>query len=364
MTGWMMYDNGGFAVAHADTLLSARVGKDVSEHLPIPQLYEDIPKNYNPSEFVTVGMCQKAVVISPRLAYIWAGSLSAASELDSRLRHFESNSVFDIHDLDVIRNEFQDRDLSATIWSAHEYPKLLGFMINTEAVDVPGFGQVVYGGLGEGEFFSLTYELLSNIHPDMALERYDDGLISKAKSDAFVRMRLMDSLLQYRLITNEFRHVATGGAIETLACYADGGFQKLGDYLYAIFAEDDFKTIGFAPRIIIKKTYVSGYLGISVINYASGEEMSVTVPNPGNTSRPFHITKQTHDPWTGPLRGVACIFLQEDGTISHFQEDGQVFRDHVFVDRHKNRPVATEWYQKDMEQKRRRTDSLKVSNNA
>lgn len=208
----------------------------------------------------------------------------------------------------------------------------------------------MYGGSAEGRFFQILAEFGETVDPRLALEDYDKGLVPKEVSDAMIRRRTLDGLLQLRFLDEQLKEFRAGGCNETLICNR-GFFEKVGDWIYAVFVEEFYDEIGYAPAYLVKKSYADGYLGLSVTNYLALTYSSITVPTPATMSFAFHILPQVHYPWTGSIAGATCIFLGKDGSVSHFGEGESTFRKHFSFDADRQIPVVSDWYKHDMDSK-------------
>jgi len=360
MTGWMLYQNDGFVTAHADTLISARVGNDISDILPVLHMVDDRGERIdnNTSGYPTVGLCQKIVIVSDSICFMWSGSLELAANLQielSRLDRFYSK-VQMIWYIRAICNNFKsDHDISAVILCSQFAPEMSKFYVNCQPFDVHSFGEACYGGSGGGELYAETELFISRVSPYLALEKYDRGEVSKQVSDSQVRLGTMDSILQFRALHNLLRHVATGGIIETLII-RNYCFSKMKT-LYAIFFEERFDDFGFSPRFIVKRSYIDNYLAVSIRDYLNNTENSRIIGDPitWREGRPLDLCDR--DPLKGEFDSARCIYFRQDGvTRSHYGEDPSIFFQNISIDPLTNRPVMSDWYIKDAKEKRKQTD--------
>ncbi len=357
MTGWMFYDNGGLLTAHADILLTNRVGPDISLEIPALGMFASPTTEREEPQYVPCSLCQKLVIVDDKVAYIWAGLLKTAIAFDSALREMVlSGDANDIEKLNKLLLSFSSQELQVLIWTSYNFPATVICSLNASNFHVPSFGNVFYGGSGSGEFYHRTYDILQNLDPALALEKYEKGLVTKEFSDSVVRQRLMDSLLQFSVLNGQYNHVQTGAFLETLSIDDNGNFQKGGIHLYVVFDEEIFPIIGFKPIFIVKRFYVEGFLGISVTNYGLKTAQRAIVGSPFTYGQDFRTSLDNFDPFNGLASAITCIYVRESNIVSHFPEDPKIFYENFTYCEEQFSVNVSEFYRNDAQQRRRKTD--------
>ncbi len=354
MTGFASYIRNGYFTGHADTLLSSRVGHDVTPILPTLPRWFDAPDSGEPS-YIPVSMCQKIVIVSPQVCFLWAGGLSVAKQLYADIIRLSKDKGFLEKDAaHWIFEKYSSKNIEAVIYSIYAENQMSSFNIGCTIVDVDPFGAVLFGGSGQGSFFGIMSEFSYQKKPHLALESYDNGEVTKEFSDYAVFKNVIESVLQFRMLIGDFSNVHTGAGIDTVTI-RDGHFYKPASTLFVIFsyAAPDF--IGQAPCAIIKRSYHEGYLGFSLDDYALREGRSVTIGHPGNIDTPCYFTPDTHDPFNGTADAVHCIYIRENGAASHFSEDPLIFKEHFSFDYDKQLPIISDWYVKDTDIRRQKS---------
>ena len=337
MTGIVLYENGGFVTLQGDSLLTATIGIDQTSSLPI--LNTKITGNR-----AVVGQCQKIVVLSSDLLYAWSGSLNEVIKVHSCLQQAVSMTKDDyLYFTKKLIDENINRDLSLIIVRRFEdKSSLVLSKLSIGRSNLPGYGDIYYGGSGQGSLFGEMGDLFGNIPDHLAMINGPKHI-----SDRVQRIRLMDSILETRFLFHKTIDVNMGGALETIVLYPSKPFSKIDNSLYAIWSTELLCPDNLFPVILVKRFYLDGYLCVSLYNYRTKTVKTSMVPNPGNY-KDKHIDKNIDwNPLAGSIGMVSCVYLRGVLGIRHYLEDADTFKRHFRYDNLTGRVLCSKAYRDD-----------------
>lgn len=165
------------------------------------------------------------------MAYAWSSSLSLATKAHVAIVKLSCMTRDNyVRFIDALFVEFQEQDLSLIV--LRRFDNKIGVVIGMLSIgrtSLSDFGEIYYGGSGQGTLFGEIGDLLGNIPEALAMIG-----MPKAISDRIQRVRLLDNILESRLLLNLSADVHMGGTVETLVLDPAESFKKLDNSLYAI----------------------------------------------------------------------------------------------------------------------------------
>jgi len=276
----------------ADTLVSLPSKfKSIKQQFTVPT-YSGQDNIISDSGHLPSGLKQKINLINEKLAVSWSGREIYARSLLERLIHENSQQ----EDVFQVINEFMNElgpkgdDLQINVLSLDGI-NLHQAHWNMESVPVHPFGEVTYGGSGQGDMIGYLASLGCDLD-----KTYPMSAKTRSETVFYHVLGTFFSAFSTSYISGWGLKNSWGGPLELL--YSNGAaLEKLDDYLivfwFAVHESDKSAKFGFLKRII-KVKYVADLLIMKVVEFSDkgpgSEKYFVSEPLINMSKRPDVIT--------------------------------------------------------------------------
>ncbi|PCI32351.1 MAG: hypothetical protein COB54_07585 [Alphaproteobacteria bacterium] len=273
MTIIINYNLGGTPIFHGDALITCRVDKAENEvKLPVRRKVN----GGNCTIYVTK-LVQKLVIVTPQVAFAWAGSLSEIKEFHELLcEKAKYMPPLLLCDDDELSSKLGAN--TSVILMCMEGTQGVCSCHGVDTMDMPGFGEINYAGSGAGDYLGHIGHYVSgsslNISQDI---KSGEDIVGLAKS-------LSGSLTALQMQSGYGLDNSWGGALETM--WADGGgFNKVDDILYLFWTvhkeSGDSYRFGF-DRCLVKLFYHEDNMYCRFVDEDSARDDLIVIPSLAN----------------------------------------------------------------------------------
>lgn len=339
MTGIISFMKYGVPFVFSDTLLSSRVALNPNFIMPSASI------NRTNGEFVPTGMCQKIVILSKNLSYVWCGNLNEIIAVDGKIRKIiESyNGVWVTMDqIDLIQEIVKNvsNEVGILVLARASQFNFATIYKGIDSTNIDPFQFVMVGGSGGGEFYSELINISSRMSDEIVFEGMD-----KEKSDKLMIAGQFESVIQGKFVYNEYFKLGTGGIIES-AIFDDESIDKGDNTLFLVWNDSLPYPFSIFPFLAIKRFYEGEYLYISYSNYYANRFNLYCIGHPGNLIAPLPIKKSRFNPLEGPINRAHTIRFSRFGGPYHRGESGKMILEHFKYSEYFRTIIFSDyWYQ-------------------